>query len=86
MLLSQLESMELGELLRLCRKEGISSIQVGNVSLGLLPVKDVGPHDDVPLKDEGEKPCLCGHEAYEHNSLGECLHGCSPSACRGEEE
>lgn len=86
MLLSQLELLELDELLSLCRAKGIGQLSVGNVSLTLLPVKDEGPKSDIPLRDETEKACLCGHESYEHNSLGECLHGCSRASCLGEEE
>ncbi len=85
MLLKELDFLSLAQLVDLCRALGIKKMGVREVhfELGEMPAKEI---NDTPLKDEADKPCLCGHESYEHNSLGSCLHGCTHAACIGKEE
>jgi hypothetical protein len=68
--------MEFQDLLKLLGEHGITNLTVGDCSI-TLNGKGTIQHD-LPESNwaTDDKKLPCGHNEFEANILGECLHGC----------
>lgn len=75
MTLQKLAELPVEEQVRLMREMGVLSYRFGysSITLGMAVAKEIAEPLPAPEK---ESKLLCGHELWEANELGFCLHGC----------
>lgn len=73
--------LDLDILIRWMRESGVEELHYMNRSLVLSKtLPPLSPVENSNFEDEGEKEKLpCGHQSWEANEIGECLHGCEPT-------
>lgn len=85
MKLRDLIDLDVDVLIKTMRDSGIQHIRCGDTECTLSPMLP-------PVKEEvvsgnnwetEDSSCKCGHQSWEHNSMGECLHGCTDE-CRND--
>jgi hypothetical protein len=88
MKLHDLIDLDVELLVKYMRDSGISHIRYHDVELTL----GSPAHKEEPLlsgenwETEKDLVCACGHQSWEHNSIGECLHGCTDECKKIKEE
>lgn len=69
---------ELDALMVLCRKHGVSEIELEGAALKFFPPEM--PDEPQKAPKRSDEMCECGHAVYEHGDGG-CLRGCDPEKC-----
>lgn len=77
--------LDLDILIRWMRESGVEQLHYMNRSLVLSKtLPPIAPIENSNWEDDGAKEVLaCGHQSWEANELGLCLHGCDG---KGKEE
>lgn len=77
MTLQKLAELPVSEQIAFMKEHGVLSYRFGYSSLTLGAAEAPQKVEPLPAS-EPESKLLCGHEIWEANELGLCLHGCLP--------